>query len=143
MKAYIKAWQSIIDPKTNKVYDEEGLRHLDGIKSGNVRDVDEITPEIEKNMLDEFRMKYPDFVYDNYKLFTEDDGVDDYDTIKVESPDEEDSIYPYSSIKIERDQCVIIFRRKRLRSFICSSHGIVHRIIIIYKLIVKKRTLMI
>ena len=39
MKACVKAWQAVINPATGKVHDEAGLRALDAILYGPVREV--------------------------------------------------------------------------------------------------------
>lgn len=49
MKACVKAWQAVINPATGKVHDEVGLRALDALLYGPVREVDDVTDEIAVN----------------------------------------------------------------------------------------------
>ncbi len=55
-----------------KVHDEFGLKDLDALFYGPVRNVDKITPEVRNDMIEEFRKKYPDFRYDYLKIVTDD-----------------------------------------------------------------------
>lgn len=61
MKVYVKAWQNVINPSTQEVYDEFGLKVLDSLRYGPIRVVEKITPEIREEMVEEFRKMYPDF----------------------------------------------------------------------------------
>lgn len=68
MKACVKAWQAVINPATGKVHDEVGLRALDAILYGPVREVDEVTDEIAEEMVTEFEKLHPDFRYDQLEI---------------------------------------------------------------------------
>lgn len=70
MKACVKAWQAVINPATGKVHDEAGLRALDAILYGSVREVDELTDEVADEMVEEFKYLYPDFRYDQLEIHT-------------------------------------------------------------------------
>ena len=73
MKVYIKAWQNVIDPSTGKVHNELGLKALDALLYGPVRNVEKVTPEIYNEMIEEFQKKYPDFRYDCLKIMTDEE----------------------------------------------------------------------
>ena len=68
MKACVKAWENVIDPKTGNVHDEAGLRIYDAIFYGPVREVDELTDEIAEEMVTEFEKLHPDFRYDQLEI---------------------------------------------------------------------------
>ena len=71
MKAYVKAWQDLINPATGKVYDEEGLRNLNSILYGPEREIEEVTDEIAEDMKADFEKMYPDFRYDQLEIHTD------------------------------------------------------------------------
>ena len=68
MKARIKAWQAVIDPATGKIHDEVGLRALDSIFYGPMRELDEVTDEIIEDMKVEFEKLYSGFCYDRLEI---------------------------------------------------------------------------
>ena len=70
MKACVKAWQAVINPDTGKVHDETGLRALDAILYGPVREVDEVSDEVAEDMVTEFKKLHPDFRYDQLEIQT-------------------------------------------------------------------------
>ena len=70
MKACIKAWQDVINPRTGKVYDEAELLIFDAILYGPVREVKEVTDDVAEGMVDEFEKLHPDFRYDHLKIHT-------------------------------------------------------------------------
>ena len=70
MKACVKAWQAVVNPTTGKVHDEVGLRALDAILYGPVREVDEVTDEIAEEMVTEFEKLHTDFRYDQLEIHT-------------------------------------------------------------------------
>lgn len=70
MKACVKAWQAVINPATGKVHDEAGLRALDAILYGPVREVAELTDEVADEMVEEFKYLHPDFRYDQLEIHT-------------------------------------------------------------------------
>ena len=71
MKACVKAWQNVIDPKTGKVHDEFGLRALDAIYYGPVHEVEIVTDQIRDEMIEEYQRKFPNFRYDCLEIETE------------------------------------------------------------------------
>ena len=71
MKACVKAWQAVIDPKTRKVYDELGLRALDAIMYGPLWKIDSVSAEIRDKMIAEFKTLHPDFRYDCLEIVTD------------------------------------------------------------------------
>ena len=70
MKARVKAWEAVINPKTGKVYDEEELRVFDAILYGPVREVEVLTDEVAEEMVAEFEKLHPDFHYDHLEINT-------------------------------------------------------------------------
>lgn len=70
VKACVKAWENVIDPKTGKVHDEAGLRIYDAILYGTVREVEELTDEVADEMVEEFKYLHPDFRYDQLEIHT-------------------------------------------------------------------------
>ena len=72
MKACIKAWQAVINPATGRVHDEAGLRALDAICYGPVREVEEVTDKIAEDMKAEFEKLHPGFRYDHLEIHTGD-----------------------------------------------------------------------
>ena len=72
MKACIKAWQAVINPATGMVHDEAGLRALDALFYGPVREIEEVTEEVAEDMKAEFEKQYPDFRYDRLEIYTND-----------------------------------------------------------------------
>ena len=73
IKVCIKVWQEIIDPTTGKIHDEKGLNALDAIMYGPVHEVDEITSDLEKKLLDEFKEIHPNFRFDRYEIQTDEE----------------------------------------------------------------------
>ena len=70
-RAYVKAWQDVINSVTGKVHDEEGLWALDAIHYGPLKKVDSITAEVAEEMINEFERLYPEFKYDHLEIHTE------------------------------------------------------------------------
>ena len=68
MKACVKTWQAVINPATGKVHDEVGLRALDALLYGPVREEDDVTDEIAEEMVTEFERLHPDFRYDQLEI---------------------------------------------------------------------------
>lgn len=68
MKVCVKAWQKVIDLATGKVHDEVGLRALDAILFGPVREVKELTDDVAKEMVAEFEKLHPYFRYDHLEI---------------------------------------------------------------------------
>lgn len=73
IKVCIKVWQEVINPATGKIHDEAGLKALDAIKYGPIHVVDEITSNLEKELLDEFKARHPDFRFDRYEIQTDEE----------------------------------------------------------------------
>ena len=73
IKVYIRAWQEAINPATGKTHDEVGLKALDAIMYGPVHEVVEITSNLEKELLDEFKALYPNFRFDRYEIRTDEE----------------------------------------------------------------------
>ena len=73
IKVCIRVWQEIIDPTTGKIHDEKGLNALDAIMYGPVHEVDEITSDLEKKLLDEFKELHPNFRFDRYEIQTDEE----------------------------------------------------------------------
>lgn len=71
IKVCIRVWQEIINPATGKTYDDVGLQALNGIMYGPVHEVNEISLDLEKQLLDEFKRIYPDFRFDRYEIRTD------------------------------------------------------------------------
>lgn len=71
MKACVKAWQAVIDPKTGKVHDELGLRALDAIMYGPLWKIDSVSAEIRGKMIAECKTLHPDFRYDCLEIVTD------------------------------------------------------------------------
>lgn len=71
MKVCIKAWQDVINPATGKVHDEEGLRALNAVLYGPVREVEDVTEEVVEDMKAEFEELYPAFRYDHLEIHTD------------------------------------------------------------------------
>ena len=73
IKVCIRVWQEVINPATGKIHDEAGLKALDAIMYGPVHVVDEITSNLEKELLDEFKALHPDFRFDRYEIRTDEE----------------------------------------------------------------------
>ena len=71
MKACVKAWQKVINPRTRMIHDEIGLKALDALLYGPVRDIETITEKTREEMIAEFEKKYPDFSYDFLEIITD------------------------------------------------------------------------
>ena len=71
MKAYVKAWQKVINPQTRMIHDEIGLKALDALRYGPVREIEAITEKTRKEMIIEFERNYPDFRYDFLEIVTD------------------------------------------------------------------------
>ena len=68
MKICIKAWDNLINPVTDMVYDDEGLFLFDAIKYSEVKEVDVITPEIVDKMIEDFIQEHSGRRYDHYEF---------------------------------------------------------------------------
>ena len=71
MKACVKAWQDVINPATGRIHDEAGLRALDAILYGPVREIKELTDEVAEEMAAEFEKLHADFRYDHLEIHTD------------------------------------------------------------------------
>ncbi len=71
MKARVKAWQAVIDPKTDKVHDEFGLRALDAIMYGPVKEIESATEEERDELVKEFKKLHPDFRCNYLEIVTD------------------------------------------------------------------------
>ena len=74
MKACVKAWQEVINPQTRAIYDEIGLKALDALRYGPVREIEVITEKNRKEMIAEFEKKHPDFRYDFLEIVTDENS---------------------------------------------------------------------
>lgn len=70
ISACIKAWQDVINPATGRVHDDAGLRALNAILYGPVREVEEVTEAVAEDMKSEFVKLHPDFKYDHIEIHT-------------------------------------------------------------------------
>ena len=72
----IKAWQEVINPETGKPYDFAGLKALDAVMYGPIHEVNQITSDLEKELLDEFKSLNPNFRFDRYEILTDEEKDD-------------------------------------------------------------------
>ena len=77
MKVCVKAWQNVINPSTGKIHDDLGLKTLDALLYGPVRNVERITPKIRDEMIEEFHRKNPKFRYDCLEILTDEEEKSD------------------------------------------------------------------
>lgn len=56
---------------TGRIHDEAGLRALDAILYGPVREIKELTDEVAEEMAAEFEKLHPDFRYDHLEIHTD------------------------------------------------------------------------
>ncbi len=70
MRVHIVVWQNVINPETGKVHNEEGLRALDAIRYGKIYETEDLNPDFEKKIKEDFENINLDFFYDDYKMVT-------------------------------------------------------------------------
>lgn len=75
IKVCIRVWQEVINPATKRIHDEAGLKAQDAIMYGPVHEVeaDEITSDLGKKLLNEFKGLHPDFLFDRYDIWTDEE----------------------------------------------------------------------
>ena len=73
IKVCIRAWQEVINPETGRTHDEKGLKALDAVRYGPVHKVDRITSNLEQELLNEFKELYPDFRFDRFMIWTDEE----------------------------------------------------------------------
>ena len=68
MKVCVKAWDDVINPAKGAVHNDEGLFALDAIEYGETHEVDSITRENRKNMVEDFKQNHPGRGFDHYEV---------------------------------------------------------------------------